>query len=114
MFVGTMPLDHLQISLEVQHGYFGAAAFAFLVMYVLVILFLSRTQYRTPFYVEFCCHFKKGRNKQGTLTDKIQFPCPRLSMVGFSLRFLYNNSKFVLQPLNGGFLYNDAVLLDHR
>ena len=64
MFWGTMPLDHLQISLEVRHGYFGAAAFAFLVIYGLVILFLSRTQYRTPFFAEFCCHFSEGTGRE--------------------------------------------------
>ena len=65
MFVGTMPLDHFQISLEVRHGYFGAAAFAFLVIYGLVILFLSRTQYRTPFFCSILLSLQTVKEQAG-------------------------------------------------
>ena len=40
-------LDHLQISLKVEHRYLGAVALAIIVIYGLVILFFSRVQCRT-------------------------------------------------------------------
>ena len=40
-------LDLLQISLEVEHRYLGAATLAVIVIYGLAILFTSRVQCRT-------------------------------------------------------------------
>ena len=95
-------LDYLQISLEVQHGYLGVAAFS-----ILVILSLSKVQCRTLFFAEFVV----TSNSEGTSRElqQINFPGWELNVHG-----QHNNSKSVLQPLNGGFLYNDVVLLDCR